>query len=77
MCLMQGFVNLIMENIGIVLVVVAVLYLVFFVVNLVRSHNVEGYSFSYRPRNLIAFLLILGIGIYCLVTGQNINQFIN
>lgn len=67
----------IMSNIGTILVIVAVLYFIVFFVSYAKAKKGEMDGFTYRPKNFIAFLLILGIGVYCLVTGQDINQFIN
>lgn len=62
----------IVPNIAYILVFVSICYLGLFIYNIAAKK-----SFTYKVKNLIAFTIILGIGIYCLVTGNDITAFIN
>lgn len=74
---MENFVYTLLDNIGIILVVVAVIYFIVLIINIIRAKNGKNAGFTFRMKNFIPFLIILIIGIYCLVTGRNINEFIN
>ena len=54
------------------LVFVSICYIVTFIYMIVTKK-----SFTYKLKNLVAFVIILGIGIYCLVTGNDITAFIH
>ena len=73
---MEAFMGFIAANIAYILLVVAVLYLAWFVVSIVRSRKAGG-GFTFRFRYLFAFLLMIGFAVYCLITGQDIRNFIN
>ncbi|MDR2514083.1 MAG: hypothetical protein LBD02_02610 [Christensenellaceae bacterium] len=68
--------NFLSSNIAYILVGAGVLYFAFFIWQIVNSRRTgEGFSFKIKP--FIGFLLILGFGVYCLLTGQDIASFIH
>lgn len=69
---MNFITDYIIPNIAYILVFVSVCYIGSFIFMIITKK-----SFTYRIKNLIAFTIILGIGIYCLVTGNDITAFIN
>ena len=68
--------DFIINNIAYILVAAAVLYFIFFVFGIINAKK-TGETYHFKFKTFIAFLLILGFAIYCLVTGQDIKQFIN
>ena len=62
----------VVPNIAYILIVAGVLYLGTFIHSLVT-----GKSGNFKLKNIIAFTAILAIGIYCLVTGTDIKDFIH
>ena len=72
---MQTVMLFIQTNIAYILIVVAVIYLLFFVLGIINSRKADK-THRFKVKYLIAFILILGFAIYCLVTGQDIRTFI-
>lgn len=72
----SSIMNFIMENIAYILIAAAVLYIIFFIYGIYHAKK-HGEHFHFRLKSLIAFILIIGLAIYCLVTGQDITTFIN
>ena len=64
--------NWVVPNIGYILVFAGIFYIGIFCYSLFT-----GKGGSFKLKHLIAFTIILGIGIYCLVTGKNITDFIH
>jgi hypothetical protein len=64
------------SNIAYLLIGASILYFVFFIGQIVHSRR-TGEGFSIKIKTLLGFLIVLGIGVYCLVTGQNITDFIH
>ncbi len=58
-------------NMGWIMVIVSVIYLSIFVYRTVKNH-----SFRYRPKFLIAFIIIFILGVYCLITGEDITKYV-
>ena len=56
---------------GWIMVIVSAIYLAIFAYRIAKNH-----SFNYRPKFLIAFIIIFILGIYCLITGKDISQFV-
>ena len=69
---MNFITDYIIPNIAYILVFVSVCYIGTFIYMVATKK-----SFTYRIKNLIAFTIILGIGIYCLVTGNDITSIIH
>ena len=69
---MNFITDYIIPNIAYILVFVSVCYIGTFIYMVAAKK-----SFTYRIKNLIAFTIILGIGIYCLVTGNDITSIIH
>ena len=69
---MNFITDYIIPNIAYILIFVSICYIGTFIYMIVTKK-----SFTYRLKNLIAFTIILGIGIYCLVTGNDITAFIH
>ena len=74
--ILTSIMGFIASNIAYILIVVAILYFIFFVWGIINAKK-TGETFHFRLKNLIAFILILGFAIYCLVTGQDIKTFIH
>ena len=72
---MEAVIRFVASNIAYILLVVAVLYFVWFFVSLIRARK-TGEGATFRFKYFFPFLLILGIAIYCLVTGQDLSTFI-
>ena len=62
----------IIPNIAYILVFISICYIGTFIYKIATKK-----TFTYKIKNLIAFVLILGIGIYCLVTGNDITTIIH
>lgn len=73
---MQEVMQFIAANIAYILLGVAILYFIIMIGGFIYSRKTGG-SFSFRLKYMIPFLIIIGLGIYCLVTGQDISTFIN
>ena len=68
-----NFINAwVVPNIAYILTIVGILYLVYFIYSLAT-----GKSGNFKLKNIIAFTAILAIGIYCLITGTDIKDFIH
>ena len=68
--------DFIINNIAYILVGASILYFVFFVFGIINAKK-TGEAYRFKFKTFIAFLLILGFAVYCLVTGQDIKQFIH
>ena len=62
----------VIPNIAYILIVAGVLYLGTFIYS-----RATGKSGNFKLKNIIAFTAILAIGIYCLITGTDIKDFIH
>ena len=60
---------------GYIFLVASVLYLVFFVIRRMNAQKKQK-EFRYRPAYFLIALIALGIGIYCLITGNDLSNFI-
>ena len=69
---MDFITKFIIPNIAYILVFVSICYIGTFIYMIVTK-----ISFTYKLKNLVAFIIILGIGIYCLITGNDITAFIH
>ncbi len=59
------------KTMGWIMVSVSVLYLSIFGYRVAKGH-----SFNYRPKFLIAFIIIFILGVYCLITGEDISKYV-
>ena len=62
-------------NIAYILLVVGIIYVGFFIFSLINSRK-TGEMPRFRLKYLLAFILIIGFAVYCIVTGQDISTFI-
>lgn len=73
--ILQTVMGFISSNIAYILLVVGVLYFVWFFYSLYRAKK-HGEEFGFRIKYAFAFAVIIGFAIYCLVTGQDLKQFV-
>ena len=67
--------NFISRNIAYIMLVAAVFYFIALVWGIRRAKR-NGEGFRIKLKNVVGFALVIGIAIYCLVTGQDLSQFI-
>ena len=73
--MLETIMGFITGNIAYILLVVGVIYIGFFIFSLINSRK-TGEMPRFRLKSLLAFVIIVGFAIYCLVTGQDISTFI-
>ena len=73
--ILQTVMSFVSANIAYILLVVAVLYFIWFFCSIISSRR-TGAGFSFRFKSFFAFLIIIIVAIYCLVTGTNLSDFI-
>ncbi len=74
--ILQSVLTFAMANIAYIFVVIAILYFVWFLISFIRARQGKG-DFQFRMKSFIVFLIVLGIAVYCLATGKDIQSFIN
>ena len=74
--LLQTIMGFIQANIAYILLGAAILYFVLFFYAIARARK-TGEAFRFRFKYFISFLLILGVAVYCLVTGTDLTTFIH
>ena len=72
---MEGFMGFIINNIAYILLAVSVLYFAFLIYSMVRAKK-SGEPVQVRFKYFLPFAIILGLSIYCLVTGTDLKTFI-
>lgn len=73
---MQTIMAFVTGNMAYILLAAAILYFAIFIFSIVRARK-TGEGFQFRIKSFVAFLLIIGLAVYCLVTGQDLSSFIN
>jgi len=73
--IVQTAIGFISGNIAYILLVVGVIYVGYFIYSLINSRK-TGEMPRFRLKYLLAFILIIGFTVYCIITGQDISKFI-
>ena len=73
--IVQTAIGFISGNIAYILLVVGVIYVGYFIYSLINSRK-TGEMPRFRLKYLLAFTLIIGFAIYCIITGQDLSTFI-
>ncbi|MDR0841720.1 MAG: hypothetical protein LBN26_10135 [Christensenellaceae bacterium] len=73
---LQNIMLFVQTNIAYILLGAAVLYFIWFISSIVKAHK-TGERFRFKFGTFFAFLLILGVAVYCFVTGTDLSTFIN
>lgn len=68
--------DFILDNIAYILLGIGVLYFIALIVQFARARQ-DGEVSYFRLRYALPFAIIIGLAIYCLVTGQNLRSFIH
>jgi len=70
--MVMGFIS---GNIAYILLVVGIIYVGFFIFSLINSRK-SGTMPRFKVKYLLAFILIIGFAVYCIITGQDLSTFI-
>ena len=73
--ILQTVMGFITGNIAYILLVVGIIYVGFFIFSLFNSRK-TGEMPRFKVKYLLAFILIIGFAIYCIITGQDLSTFI-
>jgi len=73
--ILQSIMGFVAGNIAYILLVVGIIYIGFFIFSLINSRK-TGNMPRFKVKYLLAFILIIGFAIYCLITGQDLSTFI-
>ena len=73
--MLTSILQFISANTAYIMLVVAIFYFVCLFFSIAR-HRKTGEGYTIHFKYVIGFALVIGVAIYCLVTGTNLNEFI-